>query len=378
MNEKMKKLKEAMQEKLELSKKLLDEGKTEESTKAFNEFEDLQKQYSLAEKQYQVEKTAASNGSKEKEQKKETNESIKAFAAAARNGFKAMNEGTLVDGGYVVPEDISTIIQTLRSARRSLKDLVRVTPTTKKSGSRTFKKRAQHKGFSKVGEGAKIQGNATPQFERINYNIEKYAGYYPVTNELLEDTDQNIVDTLTEWIVEDGEATDNANILAALNDASKTEVDLKNLDGIQKAVLVDLGQAFIGTSCVVTNDDGLLYLSTLKDADGKYLVQLDPTNPQQKRLVIGAISLPLEIIPNSILATSAEGKMPIYIGDLKEAIELFDRKLITITTSTVAVVGELNAFEEDLSLFRAILREDVVSRDKDAYVRGYITKAAGE
>ena len=47
-------------------------------------------------------------------------------------------------------------------------------------------------------------------------------------------------------------------------------------------------------------------------------------------------------------------KLPFIIGDLKEGIKLFDRKKINIMTSNVAAAGELNAFEEDLTLFRAI------------------------
>ena len=41
-------------------------------------------------------------------------------------------------------------------------------------------------------------------------------------------------------------------------------------------------------------------------------------------------------------------------------------------TSNVAAAGELNAFEEDLTLFRAIEREDVQVRDAGAFVNGYI------
>ena len=65
-------------------------------------------------------------------------------------------------------------------------------------------------------------------------------------------------------------------------------------------------------------------------------------------------------------------KLPFVIGDLKEGIKLFDRKRINIMTSNVAAAGELNAFEEDLTLFRAIEREDVQVRDADAFVNGYI------
>ena len=107
---------------------------------------------------------------------------IKEFADAARNGFQnSMNEGTKADGGYTVPEDIETRINERRSAKASLIDLVDVEPVTTNKGSRTFKKRSQQTGFTKVGEGGKIGAKATPQFERLDYEIDKYAGYFPVT-----------------------------------------------------------------------------------------------------------------------------------------------------------------------------------------------------
>ena len=49
---------------------------------------------------------------------------------------------------------------------------------------------------------------------------------------------------------------------------------------------------------------------------------------------------------------------------------------LNIMTSNTAVAGDLNAFENDLTLFRAIEREDVVVRDAEAFVNGYITPVA--
>ena len=65
-------------------------------------------------------------------------------------------------------------------------------------------------------------------------------------------------------------------------------------------------------------------------------------------------------------------QIPVVIGDLKEGIKLFDRKKTNILASNVAAAGELNAFEEDLTLYRAVEREDVEVRDADAFVNGYI------
>ena len=42
-------------------------------------------------------------------------------------------------------------------------------------------------------------------------------------------------------------------------------------------------------------------------------------------------------------------------------------------TSNIASAGDLNAFEEDLTLFRAIEREDCKMKDPQAFVNGVIT-----
>ena len=57
---------------------------------------------------------------------------------------------------------------------------------------------------------------------------------------------------------------------------------------------------------------------------------------------------------------------------MKEAIKVFDRQLITIESSRTASVGNFNAFENDLTLYRAIERYDVVVKDPGALVLGFL------
>jgi HK97 family phage major capsid protein len=90
------------------------------------------------------------------------------------------------------------------------------------------------------------------------------------------------------------------------------------------------------------------------------------------RLSVGAITVPVTVIPNADLATT-DSKIPFIIGDFKEAIRYFDRKKLSIMSSNTATAGDFNAFEMDLTLFRALEREDVVVRDTAALVNGYIT-----
>ena len=379
MNKELLELLDSINDKKAEVKKLAEENKLEEAKKAKDELKEMQEKFDLLKdiddgKIDEVKTKAAAKGMKPVDEK----DAVKEFADAARRGFKvenSMNEGTPADGGYTVPEDIQTKINERRSAKASLIDLVDVESVTTNKGSRTFKKRSQQTGFQKVGEGAKIGAKATPQFERLDYAIGKYAGYFPVTNELLEDSDAAITSVLTAWIGDESRVTRNNIIRTAINTKAKTA--LASLDDIKKALNVTLGAAFKSTSRVVTNDDGLQYLDTLKDNDGKYLLQPNPANPMQLRLCAGATIVPVTVIPNddlpSDVSTAKKRKIPMIIGDLKEGIKFFDRKNLTITASNLAAAGDLNAFEEDLTLFRAIEREDCQVKDDMAFVNGELT-----
>lgn len=357
-------------------KKFVAENKIEEAKASKEELKSLQDKFDVLYDLYEEEKENNEEAIKNKAKENNKENSIAEFANAARNGFRVNNKmtiGSKPDGGYTVPEDILTAINTYRESKKSLKDLVTVEKVTTSKGSRTFKKRAQQTGFIKVGEGGKIGKGATPQFERLDYEIEKYAGYFPVTNELLADSDANITNTIIQWIGDESRVTANKLILNVIK--TKTEIKLEGLNGIKKALNVTLGSAFKATSKIITNDDGLQYLDTLKDGNGRYILQADPITPMSMWLCAGATKVPVEVIPNSDMPSTGN-KAPFIIGDLKEGIVFWDRQLMSIKMSDIASIWDLNAFEEDLTLFIAIEREVVTKKDEQAFVNGYIDISA--
>ncbi len=357
-------------------KKFVAENKIEEAKASKEELKSLQDKFDVLYDLYEEGKENNEEAIKNKAKENNKENSIAEFANAARNGFRVNNKmtiGSKPDGGYTVPEDILTSINTYRESKKSLKDLVTVEKVTTSKGSRTFKKRAQQTGFIKVGEGGKIGKGATPQFERLDYEIEKYAGYFPVTNELLADSDANITNTIIQWIGDESRVTANKLILNVIK--TKAETKLEGLNGIKKALNVTLGSAFKATSKIITNDDGLQYLDTLKDGNGRYILQADPITPMSMWLCAGATKVPVEVIPNSDMPSTGN-KAPFIIGDLKEGIVFWDRQLMSIKMSDIASIGDLNAFEEDLTLFRAIEREVVTKKDEQAFVNGYIDISA--
>lgn len=336
----------------------------------FDKAEALQKEFETEERAFKLSKAGVpAEGEDAGEPKKD---SIKALADAARSGFKSMNEGTPADGGYTVPEDISTKINTLKENHFNLATLIDSETVTTEKGSRTFKTRAQQTGFQLVGEGGKIGKTATPKFTRIDYAIKKYAGYLPVTNELLEDSDAAIANLIMDWLAGESVATDNAQILAKFQTATK--VAFAGIDDIKKAVIKTLS-AFKGSISIVTNDDGVLYLDTLKDGNDRYLLSPDPAHPMQMRLAVGATFIPVVQVPNEVMPTAEGGKVPCFVGDPREFLKKFDRKKLTIVQSNEAAVADFNAFEQDMTLFRGILREDFQVKDDKALVYGELTVA---
>lgn len=308
------------------------------------------------------------------------NHAVHDFADAARHYFRnatANTEGSKADGGYTVPEDIQTEINRYREETFSLQSLVDTENVSTNSGTRTYQSRASQTGFAKVAEGAAIGNVAGPKYEQITYAIEKYAGWMPVSNELLADSDANITNALIQWLGDADNATRNRLILEIMQNGSAT--DLKDLDGLKKVINVELGSAFRDTSKIITNDDGLNWLDTLKDTNGRYLLKAnaDQTSPIKNVLAVGTANVPIMVVPNSILksdvATAKTRKIPMICGDLKEGIKVFNRNQISIIASQVASVTGFNAFENDMTLFRGILRMDVKAKDTKAFVNGMIS-----
>lgn len=371
MNKKLLDLLDKINEKKTQVENLVGEGKIDEAKAAKEELKNLQAQFDILKDVMDPDGTGQIVEPQNIAPAGAT-DSTKEFANAARSGFQnaTMTEGSQADGGYTVPDDIQTRVNEYRDAKASLIDLVDVEKVSTNKGSRTFKKRAQQTGFKKVAEGGKIGAKATPQFERISYEIAKYAGYLPVTNELLADTDANITGTLVSWLGDESRVTRNNIIIETVG--TKTKTPITGLDDIKKILNVTLGQAFKPTSRIVTNDDGLQWLDTLKNEKGEYLLQPNPANPMQMRICAGATIIPVTIIPNqdftSDTATAGHRKVPFLIGDLKEGVKFFDRNLMSIMTSNIAAIGDLNAFEEDLTIFRAIEREDCKIKDPEAFV----------
>lgn len=302
---------------------------------------------------------------------------VKALGEAARVRFdvtKAVQEGQMfntqvdTDGGYLVPVDIVNRIYELAEEEESLLDEVTVFNVTAKSGRRTLKKRSQYNGFATVEEAAEYPLLAIPVFSTVSYSIEKRGGITAATAELLNYADADITAFIEGWLSGEARATANREIIEQIQ--TKDQTNLADLNGILKG-WIGLGSAFRNGSKLITNDDGLAYLATLKGEDGRYLMAPNPVEPRQLQLAVGPYVLPVKPYSNKTLPSSGT-KVPMILGDLKSGIAYWRFKAFSILPTNVGVVGNVNAFSQNLLLLRGDLWDDCTIWDTDAFVNGYV------
>lgn len=387
MNKRMREILAQIQEKTAEAKGFMS-GENKDVAKAnaiMDEVAELKSEYETEKRIYEAEKSEgvesadphAGNG--EPEVKELTGEQI--LAKEVRSimthvADKDLVESVDADGGYTVPEDIVTKVNHWPEIVYSFLDDISVENVSTNKGARTYQKKAQTEAFIDLDENGAITKKITaPQFERVTYAIQNRAGFMPVSNDLIHDSDANIEAIVTEWLGRANIATANEKILEIIK--AKSQVAIDGIAGIKKIVNVTLGQAYKAGAKIITNDDGLNYLDTLVDANKRPLLNPDPTDSARLALRCGTVVVPVKVVPNAAFASEGT-KVPFVIGDLKAGIRKYNRQSMSLKASDVAVLGEFNAFAMNMTLIRAILRDDYKSLDADAYVYGYIDTAAGE
>lgn len=262
------------------------------------------------------------------------------------------------NAGLTIPDDVQTTIHTLVRQYASLQNLVNVEHVTTPTSSRVYEKFSEIKPLASLDdETAQIGDNDDPELTTIKYLIKRYAGITTVTNTLLKDTAENILAWLSTWIARKVTVTRNQEILKVLDTASKKPT-VANFDDIKDLQLNTLDPAIIATSSFVTNQSGFAVLAKVKDAQGRYMIQRDVTNPEQYR--IGG--KPVTVVADRWLP-DISGSHPLYYGDFKQAVTLFDREDMSLLSTNIGA----GSFEHDETKIRVIDRFDVEPVDGEAY-----------
>ena len=272
------------------------------------------------------------------------------------------------NGGLTIPQDIQTAIHTLVRQYDSLQEYVNVESVTTLSGSRVFEKLSDITPLAELDEEGAVIGNLDdPQLSVVKYLIKRYAGISTVTNSLLKDTAENIMTWLSSWIAKKVVVTRNAKIIAQLS-ALPNKPTIAKWDDI-KDMVGSLDPALQTTSIFLTNQSGFTALSKVKNAIGEYLMEDDVKSPTGKSIEGYAV----KVVADKWLP-KAGSAMPLYFGDLKQAITLFDRENMELLATNIGG----GAFETDTNKVRVIDRFDVQPTDTDAVLAGSFTAIANQ
>lgn len=260
-------------------------------------------------------------------------------------------------GGYLVPEEQGKQLKEFRRYKVSLKELCNVVPVTTMTGKFPVAKDQKGK-LIEFDELSEI-GQTDLTFAQQEWSVKDYGDIIPVSNTLLEDTVFPLISIIGDNLTTKAVNTENEKILALLKTAN-TKVTGKDYKDISTILNKTLDPALANTAKIITNQSCFDHLDKLEDKNGHPLLTDDLTDPT-KKLFKGK---EIVVLTDEMLPQDAK-KYPLYIGDVKEFVNFYDRKGVEIAQSTEA------GFTKNATLLRAIERFDVKVVDQDAVV--YLT-----
>lgn len=161
---------------------------------------------------------------------------------------------------------------------------------------------------------------AKPELITVKWNVGTYRGSITTSHESLRDaTDLNrLLQNVLDQVVLN---TKNRLIAEKLKTAHAATAE--DADGIKKIINVDLDPAY--NKVVIATQSGFQFLDTLKDGEGRYLMQPDVTSATGYRF----LGLQVGIVPDTALGAAA-GDALAFVGDAKRFVKLFDREEVQL------------------------------------------------
>lgn len=185
----------------------------------------------------------------------------------------------------------------------------------------------------------------------IDFSISSRAGKIYLSSELVADSNFDIESEVKAQLERLVMNTNNQNIMNLLNKLeAKTATDL---DSIKHIYNVNLDPSL--EKMIIVNQTSFDYLDTLKDTDGRYLLQYSVADPTKSTL-FGA---KIVVVPDTVL-TPVQGEVDMFMGSLFDYVALFQRDEV------MAKWTNFDQYSEGLSV---ILRNDYQVVDSSAMVK---------
>ncbi|MGL4760407.1 MAG: phage major capsid protein [Sarcina sp.] len=274
------------------------------------------------------------------------------------------------DGGYAVPVDMQTKINTILKDTTDLYNLTDYELVVAKSGSRVYETRAKQKPMQPITESQVIpSAGDNPKLQKFTWSLKDLGDFMSIPNDLLKYADASLETWIINWFVDKVRITRNSEILYGVggddhatgifksNAYTKVEMPkTPQLADFKKAKNVTLLNIFKSTSSWIVNQDGFNYLDSLEDKLGKPYLQPDPKQSTQY-LFLG---LPVIELPNDVMITDAN--IPILLGDPKQGYKYVSDGAYQLATTNIGA----GAFETNTTKARIMMSMDGNSKDSDA------------
>lgn len=219
---------------------------------------------------------------------------------------------------YTPAREVKTVVD--------LKPFTTVYQAKKASGKYPVLQRATTKMVT-VAELEKNPALAKPDFKDVAWNIDTYRGAIPLSQESIDDADVDLVGIVSESISQIKVNTTNDAIAKVLK--SFTTKTVKNLDEIKALLNGGFDPAY--NVSLIVSQSFYQTLDTLKDGNGRYLLQDDITAVSGK----GLLGKPVFVLSDEVL-----GANKAFIGDFKRGVLFADRKDLGLRWADNEIYGQ--------------------------------------
>lgn len=307
----------------ELQKEL--EEKQAEKAKLEEEIEDLQKQVDEQNRKAPTFKDVEQRGGKKLEQRDAIAKFIRTGQTRDIEGLKTTDSGSAA----LIPTEVLKP-HFLEKTRNPLLDLVQRVKVNSGSGKYPVIKKTD----SKMASTEELKANpelGKPSISEIDYSINTYRGYIPVSQEMIDDADYDIMSIVEDEVFNQGENTELSLVATILKSA--TQADAAGFDGIKDIYNKKLKSIY--KASIVVTQSMFAALDKVKDKNGRYMLQTDVASPT------GYSFGGKTIYPVDDTVFGSEGDMKFFIGDVSEFVKLFDRSQVSVKWVNNDIYGQL-------------------------------------
>lgn len=301
------------------------EEKQAEKAKLEEEIEDLQKQVDEQNRKAPTFKDVEQRGGKKLEQRDAIAKFIRTGQTRDIEGLKTTDSGSAA----LIPTEVLKP-HFLEKTRNPLLDLVQRVKVNSGSGKYPVIKKTD----SKMASAEELKANpelGKPSISEIDYSIKTYRGYIPVSQEMIDDADYDIMSIVEDEVFNQGENTELSLVATILKSA--TQADAAGFDGIKDIYNKKLKSIY--KASIVVTQSMFAALDKVKDKNGRYMLQTDVASPT------GYSFGGKTIYPVDDTVFGAEGDMKFFIGDVSEFVKLFDRSQVSVKWVNNDIYGQL-------------------------------------